>query len=124
MFNSIVQGWINYYGRFCKSIFYPVLRRLNRHWMRGPAGSANGRTSGAKGHALAGRGGQTSAWPVCAPAVRTACQRLGGSHQQGGSFRFRESLSVRSRPSYALRSVKNSENAQAIFQLGFRLAEE
>jgi RNA-directed DNA polymerase len=35
MFNSIVQGWINYYGRFYKSMLYPVLRRLNRrlvHW--------------------------------------------------------------------------------------------
>lgn len=34
MFNSIVQGWINYYGRFYKSMLYPVLRRLNRHLMR------------------------------------------------------------------------------------------
>jgi len=34
MYNSIVQGWINYYGRFYKSMLYPVLRRLNRHLMR------------------------------------------------------------------------------------------
>jgi RNA-directed DNA polymerase len=34
MFNSIVQGWINYYGRFYKSMLYPLLRRLNRHLMR------------------------------------------------------------------------------------------
>jgi RNA-directed DNA polymerase len=34
MFNSIVQGWINYYGRFYKSMLYPVLRRLNRHLAR------------------------------------------------------------------------------------------
>ena len=34
MFNSIVQGWINYYGRFYKSMLYPLLRRLNRHLVR------------------------------------------------------------------------------------------
>jgi RNA-directed DNA polymerase len=31
MFNSIVQGWINYFGRFYKSMLYPLLRRLNQH---------------------------------------------------------------------------------------------
>jgi Group II intron, maturase-specific domain len=31
LFNSIVQGWINYYGRFCKSMLYPLLRRINDH---------------------------------------------------------------------------------------------
>jgi RNA-directed DNA polymerase len=30
MFNSSVQGWINYYGRFYKSMLYPLLKRLNR----------------------------------------------------------------------------------------------
>jgi RNA-directed DNA polymerase len=34
MFNSIVQGWINYYGRFYKSMLYPLLRRLNEHLVR------------------------------------------------------------------------------------------
>jgi RNA-directed DNA polymerase len=34
MFNSIVQGWINYYGRFSKSMLYPLLRRINDHLMR------------------------------------------------------------------------------------------
>jgi len=34
MFNSIVQGWINYYGRFYKSMLYPVLRRINEHLVR------------------------------------------------------------------------------------------
>lgn len=29
MFNNIVQGWINYYGRFYKSRLYPILRQLN-----------------------------------------------------------------------------------------------
>jgi RNA-directed DNA polymerase len=34
MFNSIVQGWINYYGRFYKSELLYFLRRLNRHLVR------------------------------------------------------------------------------------------
>jgi RNA-directed DNA polymerase len=34
MFNSIVQGWINYYGRFYKSALYPLLRRINEHLVR------------------------------------------------------------------------------------------
>ena len=34
MFNSIAQGWINYYGRFYKSMLYSLLRRLNRHLVR------------------------------------------------------------------------------------------
>ena len=34
MFNSIVQGWINYYGRLYKSMLYPLLRRINEHLVR------------------------------------------------------------------------------------------
>jgi RNA-directed DNA polymerase len=34
MFNSIVQGWINYYGRFYKSRLLYFLRRLNAHLVR------------------------------------------------------------------------------------------
>src|SRR5436305_878217 len=34
MFNSIVQGWINYYGRFYKAKLLYFLRRLNQHLMR------------------------------------------------------------------------------------------
>ena len=34
MFNPILQGWINYYGRFYKSLLYPTLRRLNDHLVR------------------------------------------------------------------------------------------
>src|SRR5216684_794493 len=30
MFNRIVQGWINYYGFFYKSMLYPLLKHLNR----------------------------------------------------------------------------------------------
>jgi RNA-directed DNA polymerase len=34
MFNPIVQGWINYYGRFYKSMLFRVLRRLNDYLVR------------------------------------------------------------------------------------------
>jgi RNA-directed DNA polymerase len=34
MFNPIVQGWVNYYGRFYKSMLYPPLRHLNDYLVR------------------------------------------------------------------------------------------
>ena len=34
MFNSIVQGWINYYGRFYRSRLLYFLRRLDEHLVR------------------------------------------------------------------------------------------
>jgi RNA-directed DNA polymerase len=34
MFNTVVQGWINYYGRFYKSRLLYFLRRLNNHLVR------------------------------------------------------------------------------------------
>jgi RNA-directed DNA polymerase len=37
MFNPIVRGWINYYGRFYKAGLYPVMRHMNNaliHWAR------------------------------------------------------------------------------------------
>lgn len=37
MFNPIIRGWVNYYGRFYKSELYSVLRHLNRalvQWVR------------------------------------------------------------------------------------------
>jgi RNA-directed DNA polymerase len=30
MFNRVVQGWLNYFGRFYKSMLYPLLKHLNR----------------------------------------------------------------------------------------------
>ena len=35
MFNPVIRGWLNYYGRYYKSALYPTLRYLNRclmHW--------------------------------------------------------------------------------------------
>ena len=34
MFNIVLQGWINYYGRFYKSMLYPVFRHLNEILVR------------------------------------------------------------------------------------------
>jgi RNA-directed DNA polymerase len=34
MFNAVVQGWINYYGRFYKSALYASLRPLNEYLAR------------------------------------------------------------------------------------------
>jgi RNA-directed DNA polymerase len=34
MFNMIVQGWINYYGRFYKSMLYRTLRPINEYLVR------------------------------------------------------------------------------------------
>lgn len=34
MFNVIVQGWVNYYGRFYKSAMYPILRNIERFLIR------------------------------------------------------------------------------------------
>lgn len=37
MYNPVIRGWINYYGRFYKSALNPVLRHLNKalvHWVR------------------------------------------------------------------------------------------
>jgi RNA-directed DNA polymerase len=34
MFNPIVQGWINFYGRFYKSMVFLVLRRINDRLVR------------------------------------------------------------------------------------------
>ena len=34
MFNAIIQGWINYYGRYYQSALYPILRCLDRRLVR------------------------------------------------------------------------------------------
>jgi RNA-directed DNA polymerase len=32
--NPKVRGWMTYYGAFCRSELYPLLRRINTHLMR------------------------------------------------------------------------------------------
>ena len=34
MFNRQLQGWINYFGRFYKSMLYPVFRHFNETLVR------------------------------------------------------------------------------------------
>jgi len=34
VFNPILRGWVNYYGKFCKSAMYSTLQRINRRIMR------------------------------------------------------------------------------------------
>ena len=34
MFNAVIRGWINYYGRFYKSVLYPTFRHLNEILVR------------------------------------------------------------------------------------------
>lgn len=34
MFNPVIRGWINYYGRFYKSEMYSVLKHMNRALVR------------------------------------------------------------------------------------------
>ncbi|TEB17425.1 Group II intron, maturase-specific domain [Pelotomaculum sp. FP] len=34
MFNPVIRGWVNYYGRFYKSEMYSVLRHMNRALVR------------------------------------------------------------------------------------------
>ena len=29
-YNPILQGWINYYGKYCRSALYPMLRHFNK----------------------------------------------------------------------------------------------
>ena len=70
MFNSIVQGWVNYYGRFYNSMLYPFLRRLNRHLVRWACREVQTvETPGTKGY-LAGGGSQPGTGPVRALAIR------------------------------------------------------
>ena len=38
MFNAVLRGWINYYGRFYKSMLYPTFRHLNEILVRWAAG--------------------------------------------------------------------------------------
>ena len=70
MFNSIVQGWINFYGRFYKSMLYPLLRRINDHLVRWACASSNGSADA--------RNGQGFSWSASPDALR-ACSLTGDS---------------------------------------------
>jgi RNA-directed DNA polymerase len=34
MFNPVIRGWINYYGKYYKSALYPILNQLNKSLMK------------------------------------------------------------------------------------------
>lgn len=71
MFNSVVQGWINYYGRFYKSRLLYFLRRLNQHLVRWAAEvPQTAAQQGAACDGMAGRDRQT-----VSPAVRALATR-------------------------------------------------
>ena len=71
MFNSIVQGWINYYGRFYKSELTHLLRRINGHLVRWACRKYKRlRRRERAGDELAGRD---------RPASTPACSPTGGS---------------------------------------------
>lgn len=38
MFNAYIRGWINYYGRFCRSALYPTLWNIERYLARWASG--------------------------------------------------------------------------------------
>jgi hypothetical protein len=70
MFNKVVRGWINYYGRFYKSALYPLLRRINTYLVRWASGNTNG--------CATIRSGQSAGWWVSRDASRP-CWLIGGS---------------------------------------------
>ena len=71
MFNHIVQGWINYYGRFYKSRLLYFLRRLNAHLVRWACRKYKRlRNTGAACDGMAGRDR-----PTISPAVRALAAR-------------------------------------------------
>ena len=103
LFNNIVQGWINYYGRFYRSRLFYFLRRLSRHLTRWAC---------RKYKRLKRRERRAMGWlalprsPGDLPAVR-ACSRAGALARvltagrwepDESEGRFCESRAVQSRP--------------------------
>jgi RNA-directed DNA polymerase len=51
MINVVVQGWINYYGRFYRTGLHPLLSRINEYlmrWAKGKYKRLHGHTCRAK----------------------------------------------------------------------------
>ena len=77
MFNKVVQGWINYYGRFYKSGLYPLLRRINEYlvrWAKRKYKRLRGHTRQAKRWLV--RVARREPNAVCALAAGRAARRL------------------------------------------------
>ena len=63
--NPIVAGWMNYYGRYYRSVLHPLLRRVSiylRRW----AGRKYRRLRAYKVQAMVDRAARTSS-PTCSP---------------------------------------------------------
>jgi len=44
--NPILQGWLNYYGRFCPTAMNPMWRYVNATWLRGRCESTSAMRDG------------------------------------------------------------------------------
>ena len=100
MFNPIVRGWINYYGRFYKSWLYPVLRHINDglvRWAMRKYKRLRGHHPASEG--MVGDGRSTRAGPL-RPLEARATRRLGDGSRMSGDVhvRFCESRGVRFPP--------------------------
>ena len=83
MFNRQIQGWINYYGRFYKSMLYPVFRHFNEHAR--DVGHAEIQTTCAA--TRAGRAGSSltsqDASPACSRTGAGVCALTAGRWEPG-----------------------------------------
>ena len=106
MINPIVQGWINYYGRFYKSGLYPLLRRINEYlvrWAMRKYKRLRRRTM--PGRAWLAERRATRPRPLRPLAARRATRRLDDGSRMSGEVhvRFCESRGVRFPPATHLR---------------------
>ena len=70
IFNPIIQGWINYYGRFYRSVLVKVLRRINAYLVRWAMRSTS--------DCAATPPRRAGSWPTSSDAS-PACSLTGGS---------------------------------------------
>ena len=77
IFNPIIQGWINYYGRFYRSVLIKVLRRINAYLVRWAQWQVQAAAPlPRQGAQVPGRRLPTPTRPVRPLAVRRAPRRL------------------------------------------------
>jgi hypothetical protein len=54
MFNPVIRGWLQYYGRFYRSALYPPMSQLGGRWPAGLIEIQKAARTPAKGDALGG----------------------------------------------------------------------
>ena len=82
MFNIVLQGWINYYGRFYKSMLYPVFRHLNEilvRWAMRKYKRLRRHQTGRAGFSLT----SPDASPTCSRTGGWACAPTAGRWEPG-----------------------------------------